>query len=140
MSSSPSKSMPRSTGSSSERHAKAGAGSTASRIYLDYAGFSPVDPRVVAFMRPFMEGGVSAVPVDREGRLDPHAVAGALREDTALVSVMAANGEIGTLQAVRDIGRAARARGVPFHVDGVGVVGRLPFSVDECLVDLLTLS
>jgi cysteine desulfurase len=83
---------------------------------------------------------VSAVPVDREGLLDPHAVTGALREDTALVSVMAANGEIGTLQAVREIGRAARARGVPFHVDGVGVLGRLPFSVDECQVDLLTLS
>ena len=50
--------MPRSTGSSSERLAKSAAGPTASRIYLDYAGFSPVDPRVVAFMRPFMEGGV----------------------------------------------------------------------------------
>jgi len=83
---------------------------------------------------------VSAVPVDREGRLDPHAVAGAVREDTALVSVMAANGEIGTLQSIREIGHAAKARGVPFHVDGVGVVGRLPFSVDECAVDLLTLS
>jgi cysteine desulfurase len=217
--------MPRSTGSSSERLAKAAAGPAASRIYLDYAGFAPVDPRVVAFMRPFMEGGVgnpaalhshglearasldgarakvarlvggvaagviftasateannlairgsalrargrhlvtsciehvsivnscrdlekqgwsvSAVPVDREGFLDPHAVAGALRDDTALVSVMAANGEIGTLQSIREIGQAAKARGVPFHVDGVGVVGRLPFSVDECAVDLLTLS
>jgi cysteine desulfurase len=67
-------------------------------------------------------------------------VAGALREDTALVSVMAANGEIGTVQPVREIGRLARARGVPFHVDGVGLVGRLPFGVDECSIDLLTLS
>src|SRR5439155_1210709 len=45
---------------------------------------------------------VSAVPVDREGLVDSHAVAGALRDDTALVSVMAANGEIGTLQPIRD--------------------------------------
>jgi len=49
-------------------------------------------------------------------------------------------GEIGTLQPIREVGRAARARGVPFHVDGVGVVGRLPLSVDECAIDLLTLS
>jgi len=83
---------------------------------------------------------VSAVPVDREGLVDSHAVAGALRDDTALVSVMAANGEIGTLQPIREVGRAARARGVLFHVDGVGVVGRLPLSVDECAIDLLTLS
>jgi len=83
---------------------------------------------------------VTAVPVDREGHVDPQAIAGALRDDTALVSVMAANGEIGTLQSVREIGRAARARGVPFHVDGVGLVGRLPLGVDECSIDLLTLS
>jgi cysteine desulfurase len=83
---------------------------------------------------------VTAVPVDREGLVDPQAVAGVLRDDTALVSVMAANGEIGTVQPVREIGRLARARGVPFHVDGVGLVGRLPFGVDECSIDLLTLS
>ena len=44
------------------------------------------------------------------------------------------------MQSVREIGRAARARGVPFHVDGVGLVGRLPLGVDECSIDLLTLS
>ena len=49
--------MARSSGSSSERLDRAGGPGT-SRIYLDYAGFSPVDPRVVAFMRPFLEGGV----------------------------------------------------------------------------------
>ncbi|HEX9818114.1 MAG TPA: cysteine desulfurase family protein [Methylomirabilota bacterium] len=194
-------------------------------MYLDYAGFSPVDPRVVAFMRPFLEGGVGNpaalhshglearaslegarakvarlvggapagvvfmasateannlaikgvalrargrhvvttaiehisvvnacrdlekqgwsvtwLPVDREGFVDPAAAAAALRDDTALLSVMAANGEIGALQAVRELGRVARARGVPFHVDGVGVVGRLPLSVEDCAIDLLALS
>jgi cysteine desulfurase len=63
-----------------------------------------------------------------------------LREDTALLSVMAANGEIGALQPVRELGRLARSRGVPFHVDGVGAVGRLPLSVEECAIDLLSLS
>jgi cysteine desulfurase len=216
--------MARSSGSSSERLARAAAPSAA-RVYLDYGGFAPVDPRVVALMRPFLEGGVgnpaalhshglearasldgarakvarlvggaaagviftasateannlaikgvarrargrhivaSAIehvsvvnpcrdlekhgwsvtwlPVDRDGVVDPEAAARALREDTALLSVMAANGEIGALQPLRELGRLARARGVPFHVDGVGAAGRLALSVDECAIDLLALS
>ena len=211
------------TASSSERHARATGGVT--RVYLDYAAFSPVDPRVVALMRPFLEGGVgnpaaphslglearasldgargkvarlagatpagvvftasateannlairglaqrasgrhvvtsavehisvlnacrhlakrgweiAYVPVDGEGRVDPGAVASALRADTALVSVMAANGEIGTVQPLREIGRVARGRGVPFHVDAVGAAGRMPLAVDDLGIDLLTLS
>src|SRR5438105_1783768 len=186
--------MARSTVSSSERLGRPGGGVT--RVYLDYAGFSPVDPRVVALMRPFLEGGVgnpaaphslglearasldgarakvarlvgataagviftasateannlairglaaraagrhlvttaiehisvlntcrhlakrgweiAYVPVDGEGHVDPDAVARALRDDTALVSVMAANGEIGTLEPLREIGRIWRPRG-----------------------------
>ena len=211
------------TASSSERHARATGGVT--RVYLDYAAFSPVDPRVVALMRPFLEGGVgnpaaphslglearasldgargkvarlvgatpagvvftasateannlairglaqrasgrhvvtsavehisvlnacrylakrgwevAYVPVDGEGRVDPGAVASALRADTALVSVMAANGEIGTVQPLREIGRVARGRGVPFHVDAVGAAGRMSLAVDDLGIDLLTLS
>jgi cysteine desulfurase len=195
------------------------------RVYLDYAGFSPVDPRVLAVMRPFLEGGVgnpsaphslgldarasldgarakvgrlvggaptgviftatateannlairglaarapgrhlvtsavehisvlntcrelekhgytvSCAPVDGEGRVDTDALARAIRRDTALVSVIAASGEIGTVQPLREIGRIVRERAVPFHVDAVGALGRLPLSVDECCIDLLTLS
>jgi cysteine desulfurase len=217
--------MARSSASSSERLARAGVPTAGTRVYLDYAGFSPVDPRVVAVMRPFFEGGVgnpnaqhslglearasldgargkvarlfgataagviftasateannlaikglaqrasgrhlvtsaiehislidscrelekrgwsvSYVDVDTEGRIDPEAVAGAIRPDTALVSIMAANNEIGTIQPVREIGRIARARGVPFHVDAVGAAGRVPLAVDDCRIDLLTLS
>ena len=195
------------------------------RVYLDYAGFSPVDPRVLAVMRPFLEGGVgnpsaphslgldarasldgarakvgrlvggaptgvvfmatateannlairglaarapgrhlvtstvehisvlntcrelekhgytvSYAPVDGEGRVDTDALARAIRRDTALVSVMAASGEIGTVQPLREIGRIVRERAVPFHVDAVGALGRVPLSVDECGIDLLTLS
>lgn len=83
---------------------------------------------------------VSYVPVDREGRVDPEAVRRALRADTILISVMAANGEIGTLQPLREVGRIARERAVPFHVDGVGAAGRVALSVDDCGIDLLTLS
>jgi len=213
--------MAGSTASSSARLARSGA----TRVYLDYAAFSPVDPRVVALMRPFLEGGVgnpsaphslglearasldgarakvarligatpagvvftasateannlairglaerasgrhvvtsaiehisvlnacrylakrgwdiAYVPVDGEGRLDPDAIARAMRDDTALVSIMAANGEIGTVEPLREIGRAARARGVAFHVDAVGAAGRVPLSVDELGIDLVTLS
>jgi len=194
-------------------------------VYLDYAGFSPVDPRVIAVMRPFFEGGVgnpsaphslalearasldaarakvarlflgspsgviftssateannlaikgvaqraqghhlvasavehvsvlnacrdlakhgyrvTFVGVDPEGRVDPDAVASALRPDTALVSVMAANGEIGTVQPIREIGHLTREHGIPFHVDGVGAVGRVPVDVEDSHIGLLTLS
>jgi cysteine desulfurase len=83
---------------------------------------------------------VTWLPVDGEGTVDPDAVARALRPDTTLVSIMAANGEIGTLQPVCEIGRLTRRQGVPLHVDGVGVVGRLPLAVDDAVIDLLTMS
>ena len=217
--------MARSSASSSERLARGLSAAAVTRVYLDYGGFSPVDPRVVALMRPFLEGGVgnrsalhslgiearasldgargkvarlvagapagviftasateannlavrglaqrapgrhivasavehvsvlnacrdlekrgyeiSYVRVDREGRVDPGQVAAALRADTALVSIMAANGEIGAIQPLREIGRVTRERGVPFHVDAVGAAGRVPLNVEEAGIDLLTLS
>jgi cysteine desulfurase len=196
-----------------------------SRVYLDYAGFAPVDPRVLAVMRPFLEGGVgnpsaphslglearasldgarakvarlfggtpagviftatateannlavrglaaraagrhvvaSAIehisilnacrdlekqgfavtlaPVDGDGRVDPDAIDRAIRRDTVLVSVTAASGEIGTVQPIREIGRVTREHGVALHVDAVGALGRVPLAVDECGIDLLTVS
>ena len=216
--------MARSTGSSSERSDNPGAAGL-TRAYLDYANFSPVDPRVIAVMRPFFEGGagnpaaahslglearasldgarakiarlfggtpagvvftasateannlalkgfaartaarhlvtsaiehvsvlnpcrdlekhgwsVTYVGVDRDGRIDPDGVARAITSATALVSIHAANGEIGTVQRIAAIGRLVRRRGVPLHVDGVGALGRIPLAVDECGIDLLSLS
>jgi cysteine desulfurase len=216
--------MARSTGSSSERPGSARAAGL-TRAYLDYASFAPVDPRVAAVMRPFLEGGagnpsashslglearasldgarakiarlvggaaagviftasateannlalkgfaaraagrhlvtsavehvsvlntcrelekrghsVTYVPVDAEGRVDPAAVARAVTPDTAMVSIQAASSEIGTVQAIAEVGRAVRGRGVAFHVDGVGMVGHLALAVDECAIDLLSLS
>src|SRR5256884_2075792 len=83
---------------------------------------------------------IAYVPVDGEGHVDPDAVARALRDDTALVSVMAANGEIGTLEPLREIGRVARARGVPFHVDAVGAAGRVPLALGHLAIHPLPLS
>jgi len=83
---------------------------------------------------------VTYVPVDAEGRADPDAVARWIRDDTAVVSLMASNGEIGTLEPISAIGRLTRERGVAFHVDAVGAAGRVPLAVDEAHVDLLTLS
>jgi len=83
---------------------------------------------------------VTYVGVDAEGRVDPDAIGRALTPDTALVSVQGANLEIGTIQPVLEIGRILRQRGVAFHVDGVGTIGRHPLSVDECGIDLLSLS
>lgn len=197
------------------------------RVYLDYAGFAPVDPRVLAVMRPFLEAGIgnpsarhslgaearesldaarvkvarlcggapggiiftsgateannlaikgvalrarpgaahvvlSAIehisvinacrdleksgvsltflPVDGDGRVDPGALRSALAADTALVSIAAANPEIGTVQPLKEIGRVTRAAGVPLHVDGVGALGRVPLNVEAMGIDLLTVS
>jgi cysteine desulfurase len=196
------------------------------RVYLDYAGFAPVDPRVLDVMRPFLEAGIgnpsarhslgaearesldaarlkvarlcggaaggiiftsgateannlaikgvalrarpgarvvlsaiehisvinacrdlekagvslTVLPVDGEGRVDPDALRSALTADTALVSIAAANPEIGTVQPLKEIGRVTRAAGVPLHVDGVGALGRVPLSVEAMGIDLLTMS
>ena len=72
---------------------------------------------------------VTVLDVDAYGRVDPQAVAGALRPDTLLVSIMAANNEIGTLQPLAAIGEICRARGVLFHTDAVQAAGRVPLNV-----------
>ncbi len=199
------------------------------RVYLDHAGFAPVDPRVLAVMRPFLEAGignpsarhslgdearesleaarakvgrlvggaaagvvftsgateannlavrgvalragpgthprhvvassvehisilnpcrelekagveVTLLPVSPEGRVDPGSLTCALRPDTVLVTIGAANPEIGTLQPLADLARVARAAGVPLHVDAVGALGRVPIAVEAMGIDLLTLS
>jgi cysteine desulfurase len=203
-------------------------GLEAGRAYLDYAGFAPVDPRVLAVTRPFLEAGIGNpsarhslgaearesldaarvkvarlcggasggvvftsgatesnnlavkgvvarartggpvrivlsaiehisvinacrdlekagatlcyVPVDRDGCVDPAVLRAAVTPDTALVSIAAANPEIGTVQPLKEIGRVTRAAAVPLHVDAVGALGRVPLNVEEMGIDLLTVS
>jgi cysteine desulfurase len=83
---------------------------------------------------------VSLLPVSAQGLIHPGAVEDALREDTRLVSVMAANNEIGVVQPVAEIGALCRARGVLFHSDAAQAVGRIPLDVEASRIDLLSLS
>src|SRR2546428_13353943 len=92
--------MPRSPGSSSERLDRA-AGPPTSRIYLDYAGFSPVDPRVVAFMRPFLEGGVGNPAALHSHGLEARASLDGARAKVARLVGGAAGGGILTATATQ---------------------------------------
>jgi cysteine desulfurase len=83
---------------------------------------------------------VTLLGVDREGRLDLGELEAALRPDTALVSVMAANNETGVLFPLEQAGRLARARGALFHVDGTQAVGKVPIALSRLPVDLFNLS
>jgi cysteine desulfurase len=87
-------------------------------------------------------GGLEAtlVPVDRYGRVDPDDVGKSLRPGTALVSVMAANNEIGTLAPLREIGVLCRERGILLHSDATQAVGRIPLTMQDTGVDLLSMS
>jgi cysteine desulfurase len=80
------------------------------------------------------------LPVDHTGRVDPAAVEAAIRPDTALISVMTANNEVGTLQPVAEIAVIARAQGIPFHTDAVQAPGHLSLNVHALGADLLALS
>ena len=83
---------------------------------------------------------VTLLPVDRHGLVDPAAVEGAIRPDTALISIMLANNEVGTVEPVREIGEIARRHGVPLHTDAVQAGGYLSLDVEALNVDLLSLS
>jgi len=83
---------------------------------------------------------VSYVPVDRYGLVDPAEVEKAIRPDTALISIMYANNEVGTIEPIAEIGALARARGIPFHTDAVQAGGTLSLDVQALNVDLLSLS
>lgn len=83
---------------------------------------------------------VTLLPVYEDGFVRPGDVRAALREDTALVSVMFANNEIGTIQPVREIGAICREAGVVFHTDAVQAAGHLHIDVEEMNIDMLSLS
>ena len=83
---------------------------------------------------------VTYLPVDELGRVSPADVEAAVRPDTVLISIMAANNEIGTIQPVAEIGAVARKHKVLFHTDAVQAVGHIPVDVEAWNVDLLSLS
>jgi len=83
---------------------------------------------------------VTWLPVDRKGRIRPEQVASALRKETALVSILHANNEIGTVQPIQEIAAITQEAGVLLHTDAVATVGVIPFQVDSIGVDLASFS
>jgi cysteine desulfurase len=83
---------------------------------------------------------VTLMPVDASGLIAPSALASAITRDTAIVSVMHANNEIGTIQPIADLAAIAHEHGAVFHTDAVQSVGKIPVNVRSLGIDLLTLS
>ncbi|QYR23428.1 cysteine desulfurase [Paenibacillus sp. sptzw28] len=83
---------------------------------------------------------LTVLPVDQYGRVNPADVESAIGDDTALISIMYANNETGTVQPIVEIGDIARSRGVLFHVDAVQALGMLPIDLRTLPVDLMSFS
>lgn len=83
---------------------------------------------------------VTYLPVDEYGMVNPDDVEKAITDQTILISVMAANNEIGTIQPIREIGAIAKAHKIPFHTDAVQAIGAIPINVDEMNIDMLSMS
>lgn len=83
---------------------------------------------------------ITYLPVDSEGLVTAEQVADAIREDTALVTIMYANNEIGTVMPIAEIGKVCREKGVLFHTDAVQAVGNVPIDVKAQNIDMLSLS
>jgi len=99
-------------------------------------------PAILATCKALQSAGgeITYVPVDASGRVDPAAVAGAIRDTTVLISVMHANNETGMIQPIEEISALARERGIVMHTDAVQSVGKIPIKVRELGADLLSLS
>jgi len=83
---------------------------------------------------------VTYLPVDSQGLVDPRDVEKAITPETALISIMHSNNEVGTIQAIQEIGEIARKRGVCFHTDAVQAAGKVPLDVKELDVNLLSIA
>ena len=83
---------------------------------------------------------VTYIQVDKDGLVDAERIKNAITDKTILICVMYANGEIGTIQPIREIGAIASEKKILFHVDGTAAVGKFPVNVEEEHIDLLTIS
>lgn len=83
---------------------------------------------------------ITLLDVHENGIVLPQQVAGAIRDDTCLITVMYANNEIGTIQPIKEIGEVCREKGIPFHTDAVQAAGHLHINVQEQNIDMLSLS
>ncbi len=83
---------------------------------------------------------ITYLPVDQDGLVSPRDLENAIMDDTALVSIMYANNEIGTIQPIKELAEIAHKKGVPFHTDAVQAVGTVPINLATLGVDMLSLS
>jgi cysteine desulfurase len=83
---------------------------------------------------------VTFIPVDKDGLVDPGKIKNSINEKTILISVMYANGEMGTIQPIKEIGEIASDKKIMFHVDGTAACGKIPINVEEEHIDFLTIS
>lgn len=83
---------------------------------------------------------VTVLPVDSHGIVDPQDVANAITKHTVLVSIMAGNNEIGTCQAIGEIGALCREKDIYFHTDAAQAIGKIPLDVEAMHIDLLSIS
>jgi len=99
-------------------------------------------PAVLSVCRDLRRGGyrVVEIPVDKKGRLDLDRLKDELDEDTALVSIMYANNETGTVFPAEKIARWTAEKQIPFHTDAVQTVGKIPLNLSESNIDMLSLS
>jgi cysteine desulfurase len=104
---------------------------------------SAVEHHAILNTAKYLEGegfAVTYIKPDETGLISAKAVAGALRNDTILVSIMHANNEVGTINPIAEISKIVKARGILFHTDAVQSFCKVPFTVDSLGVDLLSLS
>ena len=83
---------------------------------------------------------ITYLPVDEYGLVSPEALENAMRDDTILVTIMAANNEIGTIEPIAELAKIAKAHGALFHTDAVQAIGSIEFNVKEMGIDMLSLS
>ena len=83
---------------------------------------------------------ITYLPVQSNGLINMEELAAAIRPDTALVSIMAVNNEIGVIQPLHEIGKLCRSKKIFFHTDGAQAVGKIPMDVNEMNIDLMSMS
>lgn len=83
---------------------------------------------------------LTILPVSRDGLVNPEDVRAAIRPETALITVMLANNEIGVIEPIEEIGKIANEKGIVFHADAVQAAGKIPIDVEKLGVDLLSIS
>lgn len=99
-------------------------------------------PAILKVLKHLKKFGVSytAVPVDKYGLVDPADIESAIRDDTALISIMYANNEVGTIQPVAEIAAIAQNNNILFHSDAVQTPGKIPININKIAVDFVSFS